>query len=446
MKIINGFADARQALARKSGIFMPEPSPELKNRLRTLFGTEDPAKAVAVIVDDVKRMGDAALLDLTERIDGLQLQYLEVPAGEIVNAAGRISRALLTSLRTAAKKVSSFHRRQMNALEKGVRRMAPGTLPRTLERVGVYVPGGTASYPSSVFMTVIPARVAGVKQVIMATPPGKDGRVPPLTLAAANMAGVDRVFAVGGAQAIAAMAYGTESIPAVDKICGPGNLFVMLAKKLVYGMVAIDGLQGPSEVMIIADDTANPEWVARDILAQAEHDALAQSILITTSGRLAHLVLERIEGEVCRESRKLIIQESLESRGIVAVVDTLDEALMLSNLYAPEHLSLYINDSQSFVASIKNAGCVFTGSHPTAVIGDYVAGPSHALPTGGTARFASPLNVSDFIHYMNVVETTPEMIKRYGPVAAALARAEGLAAHSSAVALNYQEDSCTLKE
>ena len=440
MKIIRGFADACQVLKRNGGIRLPEPSVEVKNRLKYLFGTQDPAQAVAVIIDSVKKRGDAALLEFTEKIDGTVLQGFKVPEDEVAEAANRIAPSLLMDLRTAAKNVVSFHRRQMKALERGIRGMAPGTLPRILERVGVYVPGGTASYPSSVFMTVIPARVAGVKQVIMATPPGKDGRIPAMTLTAASLAGVDSIFAVGGAQAIAAMAYGTESIPPVDKICGPGNLFVMLAKKQVYGTVAIDGLQGPSEVLIIADDTANPEWVARDILAQAEHDILAQSILVTTAPELAGLVLKCIENEIHLEKRRSIIEESLENRGIIAVVETTDEAVALSNLYAPEHLCLYVKDYSSLLYNINNAGCVFTGSHPTVVMGDYIAGPSHALPTGGTARFASALNVSDFVRYVNVVETTPEMMTRYGPVAAAIARAEGLPAHCRAASSAGKEE------
>jgi histidinol dehydrogenase len=257
--------------------------------------------------------------------------------------------------------------------------------------------------------------------------------VPARTLAAASIAGVNRVFAMGGAQAVAAMAYGTKSVPRVDKICGPGNIFVMLAKKAVYGAVDIDGLQGPSEVVVVADGKANPEWVAADILAQAEHDVLAQSILITTSAALAAAVQERIEAELCSLERRTFIEESLNSRGIVAVVDNLDEAIALTNLYAPEHLCLYMEDAAGWVARIEHAGCVFIGAHPTVVMGDYVAGPSHALPTSGTARCASPLNVTDFMRLMNVVNVDKEMMNRYGAVAAGLAEAEGLTAHARAV-------------
>jgi histidinol dehydrogenase len=285
-------------------------------------------------------------------------------------------------------------------------------------------------------MTAIPARVAGVGEVFIATPPSRDGKVPARTLAAAAIAGVDRVFAMGGAQAIAAFAIGTESVPQVDKICGPGNLFVMLAKKQLYGAVDIDGLQGPSEVVVIADAVANPAWVGWDILAQAEHDVLAQSVLITTSEVLAQAVQKIIKEQLPQQERRVIIEESLDSRGIIAIVASLDEAFTLSNLYAPEHLCLYLEESEKYVSCIEHAGCVFVGTHPTVVMGDYVAGPSHALPTSGTARFASPLNVTDFMRLMNVVEVDEKMHSELAVVAANLARAEGLTAHACAVDTN----------
>jgi histidinol dehydrogenase len=254
-----------------------------------------------------------------------------------------------------------------------------------------------------------------------------------MTLAAAYVAGVAHVFAVGGAQAIAAMAYGTQSVPAVDKICGPGNIFVMLAKKLVYGVVDIDGLQGPSEVLIIADAGANPSWCAADMLAQAEHDGMAQSVFVTTSDDLASKVMQEIAARAKTLSRQGIIEESLQARGMVCIVDNLEQAVELANLYAPEHLCLYVRHYKDFIDTIHNAGCVFVGDHPTVVMGDYVAGPSHALPTGGTARFASPLNTTDFVRLMNVVTVDDAMMKKYGSVAATLATAEGLTAHARAV-------------
>ncbi len=433
MKTVNGYEDARRLLARSAGLALPQASPRLKESLKALFGTESPAEAVNRIIADVQARGDAAVKGLTERIDGVALTALEVPAAEVAAACAEITPQLLADIKTAASRVRLFHEKQRDAYVEGIRRMAPGTVGRVLKRVGLYVPGGTASYPSSVLMTAIPAKVAGVEEIIMATPPGKDGRVPARTLAAASIAGVNRVFAMGGAQAIAALAYGTESVPRVDKICGPGNLFVMLAKRAVYGAVDIDGLQGPSEVVVVADDKANPVWVAADILAQAEHDTLAQSVLITTSAALAAAVQKEIEDRMRLQERRAIIEESLSSQGIVAVVDNLDEAIALTNLYAPEHLCLYIEDAASWVARVEHAGCVFIGAHPTVVMGDYVAGPSHALPTSGTARFASPLNVTDFMRLMNVVSVDKEMLSRFGAVAAGLAEAEGLTAHARAV-------------
>jgi len=433
VKIVKGFAEAKAVFADRAGFVLPEASPKLKERLQEFFGTPDPVQAVALIISEVQKSGDVALRDYTAKIDGVHLSTLEVPAQEITDSVGQIPLQLLSDLKVAAGQVRRFHEKQRDAYLTGVAQMAPGTVARVLKRVGLYAPGGTASYPSSVLMTVIPARVAGVGEVIVATPPGKDGRVPARTLAAAAIAGADRVFALGGAQAIAALAMGTESVPRVDKICGPGNLFVMLAKKQLYGAVDIDGLQGPSEVVVIADDEANPAWVARDILAQAEHDTLAQSVLITTSEALAQAVLSEIENVLPLLERRAIIEESLGSRGVIAVVESLDEAVALSNLYAPEHLCLYMTESKKYVSRIEHAGCVFVGTHPTVVMGDYVAGPSHALPTSGTARFASPLNVTDFMRLMNVVEVDDSMRCDFAAVAAGLASAEGLTAHARAV-------------
>jgi len=433
VKVVNGFVNAEQLLARSAGFVLPEASVKMKERLQELFNTTDPALAVAHIIAEVQKGGDAALRNYAATIDGITITALEVSAQEIAESVNKVSPQLLSNLKTAAAQVRHFHEKQRDAFLIGAAHMSPGTVVRVLKRVGLYVPGGTASYPSSVLMTVIPARVAGVGEVIVATPPGKDGKVPTRTLVAAAIAGADRVFAMGGAQAIAALAGGTESVPRVDKICGPGNLFVMLAKKQLYGDVDIDGLQGPSEVLIIADDKANPVWVARDILAQAEHDTIAQSVLVTTSETFAQAVQKEIENELPWQERRAIMEESLENRGIIAIVANLDEAFTLSNLYAPEHLCLYIEESEKYVPHIEHAGCVFMGIHPTVVMGDYVAGPSHALPTSGTARFASPLNVTDFMRLMNVVNVDEKMHREFTAVAADLARAEGFAAHARAV-------------
>ncbi|MCL2149468.1 MAG: histidinol dehydrogenase [Dehalococcoidia bacterium] len=440
MKCVRGFKDATELLARNAGFVLPEASPKLKERLQELFGTADPVLAVSQIVSEVQRNGDAALRGYTAQIDGITLNVLEVPAQEIVASVEQVASQTISDLKIVASQVWSFHEKQREAFLTGVARMDPGTVARILKRVGLYVPGGMASYPSSVLMTAIPAKVAGVEEVVIATPPGKDGKVPVRTLAAAAIAGADRVFAIGGAQAVAALACGTESVPKVDKICGPGNLFVMLAKKQLYGAVDIDGLQGPSEVVVIADDKANPSWVTWDILAQAEHDPLAQSVLITTSEALAQAVQKMVENELPRQERRAIIEESLVSRGIIAVVASLDEAFALSNLYAPEHLCLYLEDAGKYVSRIEHAGCVFIGTHPTVVMGDYVAGPSHALPTSGTARFASPLNVTDFIRLMNVVNVDGEMRRSFADVAVSLAQAEGLMAHARALTTDNEED------
>jgi histidinol dehydrogenase len=304
---------------------------------------------------------------------------------------------------------------------------------RPLERVGVYAPGGMAAYPSTVLMTAIPARVAGVKEVILATSPRAAGLVPPATLVAADIAGVDRVFSIGGAQAIAALAFGTESVPRVDKICGPGNIFVVIAKKLVYGVVDIDGLPGPSEVLIVADDTADPEHCAADLLAQAEHDPLASAVLVTTSPRLAAEVMQVLERQLEDLPEKAIAAESLRDRGKIVVVAGIDEAVDLANLYAPEHLCLMLAGAAGYVDRITSAGCVFIGGRSTVVLGDYVAGPSHVLPTGGTARYGSPLGVSDFVKSMNLVNLDQADLSELGQAAAIIARAEGFEAHARAV-------------
>jgi len=432
MRIINGFAEAKEALSRGARPQSVNVAPGLAASLKAMFGTEDPQVAVAQIIAEVRRKGDAALKDYSQKISGITLKSVEVPRGEFTAAATRIAPELLSAIETAGERVKAFHKKQFDAYMEGVRKMSPGTVARVLDRAGLYVPGGTASYPSSVLMTAIPARAAGVREVIVCTPPAKDGRIPDMTLAAAYVAGVDRVFAVGGAQAIAAMAYGTQSVPAVDKICGPGNIFVMLAKKLVYGSVDIDGLQGPSEVLIIADEHANYLWCAADMLAQAEHDGMAQCVFVTTSDALAAKVMQEVMLQTGTLSRGAIIKESLLNYGLVCVVESLAQCIELANLYAPEHLCLYVKHYKDIVDKIHNAGCVFAGDHPTVVMGDYVAGPSHALPTGGTARFASPLNTTDFVRLMNVVTVDAAMMKKYGPVAATLAAAEGLTAHARA--------------
>ncbi len=304
---------------------------------------------------------------------------------------------------------------------------------RPLNRIGVYVPGGLAPLPSSLLMVVVPATVAGVKEVILTTPPQKNGQISPVTLAAARIAKVDRVFSIGGAQAVAALAYGTESVPAVDKIFGPGNIYVTLAKKMVYGTVGIDGLYGPSEVLIIADGTANPVYIAADLLAQAEHGSMASAMMITTSKKMAEDVNNELEKQLKELSRREITAEGLEKHGAIAFVDTIEEAIELGNLYAPEHLCLAIKNANAYIDKVSNAGCLFVGEDALEALVDYAAGPSHVLPTEGTARFGSGLNILDFVKMTSVVKTGKKDIKRLGKAAITIARAEGLDAHASAV-------------
>jgi histidinol dehydrogenase len=418
LEIIEGFEAGRLRLSRRA------PKEELRS--------DEREQDVRKIVNDVRVGGDAALFDYTEKFDGVRLSSLEVDKEEIDRAYSELDGELLAALKLAAERIKAFHQAQKDAIWHEVSEAGLSQLIRPLQCVGIYVPGGTAAYPSTVLMTVLPARVAGVHEVVMVTPPQKNGGIPPATLVAADIAGVDRIFGVGGAQAIAALAYGTESIPAVDKICGPGNIYVTLAKKGVFGVVDIDGYYGPSEVLIIADEKSDPEYCAAELLAQAEHDPLAEAHMVTNSRRLADEVNREVEKQLADLSRKSIIKESL-ARGVIVVVASLDEAIELSNLYAPEHLCLMVEDADACIDRITNAGCILAGREAAVALGDYVAGPSHALPTGGTARFGSPLNICDFIKFMSVIKTEELDMKQLGKAASIMARAEGLDAHARAV-------------
>ncbi len=434
MIIIDGFQSAKLALSRVPLFEVNSASPALRGRLKEIFGAEiSPEQAVRQIIGEVRERGDAAIYDYALRIDGVELTALEVDKQQISSAYREVSEELVAALKLAAERIRSFHSMQYREIQKRVGRPDVGWVIRPLERIGIYVPGGTACYPSTALMTAVPAKVAGVDEVIMVTPPGLQGTVPAPTLVAADIAGVDRIFCVGGAQAIAALAFGTESIPRVDKVCGPGNIFVVLAKKAVYGVVDIDGLQGPSEVLIIADDSADPRYCAADLLAQAEHDTLASAIMVTTSERLAREVDREVEREAVGLSRQGIITESLGNRGMIAVVSSIDEAIELANLYAPEHLCLMIDRAASYIDRVVNAGAVYIGNDSTVALGDYVAGPSHVLPTGGTARFSSPLGIDSFIKFINLVSISKSSLRRLGPAAQAIARVEGFEAHARAV-------------
>jgi histidinol dehydrogenase len=395
----------------------------------------DDAKEASVrqIIADVRRRGDAALIDFTEQFDGVRLISLEVSQKEIEQAFNGIDADLRSALELAAERITDFHTDQKQALVRDSRSKTLGWMMRPLQNVGVHAPGFQAPLPSTVLMTALPARVAGVKEIVLATPPGRSGRVSPITLAAAKIAGIDRVFSVGGAQAVAALAYGTESVPRVAQVCGPGNVYVSLAKKLVYGDIGIDGLYGPSEVIIIADDTANPAYCAADLLAQAEHGSGAAAILLTTSPQLAEAVDNELTKQLKDLSRQSVAAASLESRGLIGVVSNLEEAIDLSNSFAPEHLCLVVDKPDTYIDMVENAGCLFLGEDSLEALVDYVAGPSHVLPTGGTARFSSPLNILDFVKIITTVNTGKDDIRRLGRAASVIARAEGLDAHARAV-------------
>ncbi|MDO8472242.1 MAG: histidinol dehydrogenase [Dehalococcoidia bacterium] len=436
MQLVRGHEAARVVLSRRAAGVNFDATPEMRDRILASFGESlTPEQAVHRIIEDVRRRRDAALFDYSRRIDGVELSAIEVSGDEFDVARRDAPAKLLGALHHAAKRIHDFHVADRGTLGRKLNVQGIGIMVQPLERVGVYVPGGRACYPSTVLMTVVPAKAAGVKEVVICTPPGKDGRIPAATLVAAEAACADRVFKVGGAQAIAAMAYGTETVPAVDKICGPGNVFVTLAKKAVFGVVDIDGLQGPSELVVVADGSANPAYCAADLLAQGEHDPLASAVLITTSSAMA----EAIEGEVITQMKSLnrgaIVADSVLQRGTLAVVDTSEQAIDLVNLYAPEHVSLAVSDPRPYLEGIRNAGCIFVGNDCAPALGDYVAGPSHVLPTGGTARFGSPLGVRDFLKMTSVVTLPNGISKEMAATACTIAQAEGFDAHCRSVEL-----------
>ncbi|HOG45144.1 MAG TPA: histidinol dehydrogenase [Anaerolineae bacterium] len=426
---------ARRGILHRRPLDEVELPAAVAGRMAGIFGQGvAPAEAVAHILADVRTRGDQALRDWTARLDGMALDDLAVPPEALEAAYEGLDPALRHDLEAAAARVEAFHRRQPihTWLHTGAEG-ALGQLIRPIARVGLYVPGGSACYPSSLLMTAIPARVAGVEAIAVVTPPARDtGQPAPGILAAAHIAGVDRVYRIGGAQAIAALAYGSESVPAVDKICGPGNLFVTLAKRAVMGTVGIDGLPGPTETVVIADDSASATLVAADLLAQAEHDPLASGILLTPSRALAQRVALEVVRRLAELSRAEVAAVSLRQRGGAVVTSSLDEALQLANAYAPEHLCLSLVDPWAWLGQVRNAGGVFLGEASCETLGDYVAGPSHVMPTGGTARFASPLSVADFVKITSVIALAPAEARRLAPIADRLARFEGLDAHAAA--------------
>ncbi|MBS1964853.1 MAG: histidinol dehydrogenase [Chloroflexi bacterium SZAS-1] len=434
--IIDDITAAQAGILRRMPLDEMTVPPALLDGIERIFGARlSPAEAVDRIIRDVRARGDTALFDWSTQLDNASGGPLEVPRAHWEQAAEALDPALLASLRLAAEQIERFHRRQArNSWVDFSVEGALGQLVVPLQRVGLYAPGGSAPLPSSLLMAAIPARVAGVEELIVCSPPQRaTGEVHEIVLAAAYVAGVDRVFALGGAQAIAAMAYGTASVPQVDKIAGPGNLFVVLAKRAVYGVVGIESLPGPTETMVIADASADPRLAAADLLAQAEHDVVASAIMLTPSRALA----EATQAEVARQLEALeradVAAQSIEQRGGIVVVPDLEAAFALANAYAPEHLCLLLAEPWQYVGKVRNAGGIFLGERSFEVLGDYVAGPSHIMPTGGTARFTSPVNVDDFRKVISLVGLNEAALQRIGPAAARLADAEGLTAHAAAV-------------
>lgn len=434
-RLIDDVDEARRLLTRRRGFEETQLSATMQAGIRRLFGEDLSADAAVVrILDDVRRGGDAAVREYAEALQGKMPAQLEVPRSAWQQALAQLDPALQEALRLSAAQIESFHRKQLRTswldyTPEG----ALGQVVRPLERVGIYTPGGSAVYPSSLLMTAIPARVAGVSEIIVCSPSGPGGEVSPLVLAAAEVANVDRLFAVGGAQAIGALAYGTESIPHVDKILGPGNIFVVLAKQQVFGIVDIDQLPGPTETLLVADDSADPVLAAADMLAQAEHDPMATAILLTPSPALAQAVLAELPGQLAELERAEIARQSLAANGLIVVTPDVRTAIELANAYAPEHLCLLLSDPWSAVPLVRNAGGIFVGEDSPEAIGDYAAGPSHVMPTGGTARFSSPINVAEFTKVISVAALNRDALRRLGPATARFARAEGLTAHARAV-------------
>lgn len=399
---------------------------------------------VADIVSDVRTNGDQAVFEYTRKFDKWEIHAgnIRVTDAEIDEAVGAIEEQFVEVMKKSAANIEAFHRKQLRNSWIDTKRdgsiLGQRILPLAVS--GVYVPGGKAAYPSSVLMNVIPAKVAGVGKIIMTTPAGADGKVNPGTLAAARIAGVDEIYKVGGAQAIAAMAFGTESIPKVDKITGPGNIFVALAKKACFGYVSIDSIAGPSEILVIADETANPRYVAADLLSQAEHDELASAILITTDEKLAAAVNQEIEKFLKELSRAEIIQKSLDHYGYILVADSMEDAVAAANAIASEHLEILTRDPYAVMTKIENAGAIFLGEYSSEPLGDYYAGPNHILPTNGTAKFFSPLSVDDFMKKTSIISYSREALEKAHKDIELFAEKEGLTAHANSVRVRFEEN------
>ena len=433
LNVIKGIQNAENVLVRIDPLDLDSLPESVLARPQEAFGEGvTPLQSMHQILDDVRQDGDAAVRRYAKLLDGSDLEDFRVTEEQMAQARNSVSKELRESLELAAQRVRDFHEATMPSdwvdREKGL-----GELVRPLDRVGLYAPGGSAAYPSTVLMTAVPARVAGVREVILCTPPQRGEVLNPAVIVAAEIAGVDALYQVGGVPAVAAMAYGTASVPKVDKICGPGNIFVSYAKKLVQGSVDIDGVFGPTETIVLADKTANASFCAADLIAQAEHDPLATAILITNSQELVDQVGSEVTRMIAEQPRAEVAQAALDRQGRVVLVDSLEEAVDLVNRIAPEHLCLLLDDPWSWVDKIKHAGGLFLGEYSPEVMGDYIAGPSHVMPTGGTARFGSALSVHHFLRTMPVVGLSPSEFQKLGKAAVHIADAEGLSGHASAV-------------
>jgi histidinol dehydrogenase len=441
IRMIKGEMAARQTVLRRRSLDEYEATPAMRTEITQLFGQPlTPDEVVAQILRDVRAEGDTAVRRYSILLDKGVIEPLRVPEERIQLAWQRTSPQLQQALQCAAERIAAFHSRQAHSswLSWDDNGGAQGQIVRPLERVGIYAPNGRAPYPSSLLMAAVPAKVAGVPQIVVVTPP-RNGEMNDTILAAAYVAGVNEVYAIGGAQAIGALAYGTATVPKVDKIMGPGNIFVVLAKRCVYGTVGIDQLPGPTETLLVADQDANPVFVAADMLAQAEHDPLASAILITTSNDLALKVRDEIVKQISSLARRDVIEASLAANGAIVIVPDLQIALNLANEYAPEHLCLLVNNPWEYLGQVHNAGGVFVGEWASEALGDYVIGPSHIMPTGQTARFSSPVNIWDFCKITSVFNLNKASLPLLSETAIALAEQEGLTAHAQAVRLRLAE-------
>ena len=433
MRIVKGMEAGRALLERSPGYQEPDLSPAAAKRTAAIFGEPlTVVQAVRRVLDEVRRDGDDAVRSFARRIDGREPDSIEVPPDRWEAAVRALPAEQMDALRTAVGRIRAYHEASMpRGWSDDAAGYGEAVVP--IQRVGLYVPGGTAEYPSTVLMTALPAKVAGVPEVVMCTPSPSTA-----ALAAASLAGVDRVFEIGGAQAIGAMAFGTATVPRVDKICGPGSIFVSVAKREVYGHVDIDGQYGPTETVVIADNSTDPVLAAADLLAQAEHDEMATPILVATDATTAERITDEVNRQLGSLERSAVAGAAVEGQGVAVVVDSVDEAIELANAFAPEHLCLLVRDAGSYVGAVRNAGGIFVGHESPEVIGDYVAGPSHVMPTGATARYASSLNVHHFLRHMPIVKLSTSTLREVGPAAATIARAEGLTAHARAVELRLE--------